>query len=108
MPHHTAVKLELDFSVEDLVRLRDNDQLSWAKVATALGLGSPGSARRAYTQLVRPHTESVLAGTTTRGGARITPVHLADANLSVIRKAIVGKVIVVQRQGNRTEEMPVE
>jgi hypothetical protein len=104
---HGAPQFVKDFDKEALVRLRDEQQLSWAKVAQELGLGSPGSARRIYSQLVRPHTESVLAGTTTRGGAKVTPVHLADANLTAIRKAIVGKVIVVQRQGGRTEEMPV-
>lgn len=104
---HGAPQMVKDFSKADLVRLRDEEQQSWAKVAEALNLGSPGSARRIYSQLVRPHTESVLAGTTTRGGAKIAPVHLAEANLTAVRKAIVGKVIIVQRQGGRTEEVPV-
>jgi hypothetical protein len=104
---HGAPQMVKDFSKADLVRLRDEDQQSWAKVAEALNLGSPGSARRIYSQLVRPHTESVLAGTTTRGGVKVTPVHLAEANLTAVRKAIVGKVIIVQRQGGRTEDMPV-
>lgn len=104
---HGAPQMVKDFGKEDLVRLRDEEQQSWAKVAEALNLGSPGSARRIYSQLVRPHTESVLAGTTTRGGMKITPVHLAEANLTAVRKAIVGKVIIVQRQGGRTEEIPV-
>jgi hypothetical protein len=104
---HGAPVLVKDFDKSDLIKLRDEQQNSWAKVAEALGLGSPGAARRAYSAVVRPHTESVLTHVTTRGGAKITPVHLADANLTAIRKAIVGKVIVVQRQGNCTEEMPV-
>ncbi len=33
---------------DDLVRLRDTEQNSWANVAATLGLGSPGAARRAY------------------------------------------------------------
>lgn len=104
---HGAPQMVKDFSKADLIKLRDEQQQSWAKVAEALNLGSPGSARRIYSQLVRPHTESVLTHVTTRGEAKVTPVHLADANLTAIRKAIVGKVIVVQRQGNRTEEIPV-
>ena len=102
---HGAPKLET-LSKEDLVRLRDDEGNSWAKVAEALNLGSPGSARRIYSQLVRPHTESVLEGRTT-SGAKVTPVHLADANVTAIRKAIVGKTIVVQRANDRTEDIAV-
>jgi hypothetical protein len=90
---------------EDLVRLRDTEQNSWAKVAQALGLGSPGGARRAYTALVRPHTESTLAGRA-QGEAAITPVHLADADLATIREAIAGRTIVVQRTKG-TEDVTV-
>jgi hypothetical protein len=91
---------------EVLARLRDTDQRSWAQVAQELGLGSPGAARRLYSQVVRPHTESVLEGRTS-AGAQVTPVHLADANLATIREAIVGKTIVVQRTKDRTEDIKV-
>lgn len=91
---------------ESLVQLRDHDQNSWAKVATALGLGSPGNARRKYSDLVRPHTDSVLANRNGSGGAKVTPVELSGANITTIRKAIVGKVIVVQRKAG-TEEIAV-
>lgn len=90
---------------EDLIRVRDTEQKSWAKVAQELGLGSPGAARRAYTLAVRPHTESVLVSIT-GGTAKVQPVHLADANLATIRRAIVGKTIVVQRPKG-TEEITV-
>lgn len=101
MPGHTPAKFEKVTDKDELIRLRDNEQNSWAKVAQALGLGSPGAARRIYSAVVRPHTESVLNGTTTRGGVLITPVHLADANVTAIRKAILGKTIIVQRaKGN--------
>ncbi len=91
-------------TADQIADLRDTQLLSWAKVAEALSLGSPGAARRAYTSLVRPHTESVLPG---RTAAALTPVHLADADLATIREAITGKTIVVQRQGDRTEAIHV-
>lgn len=82
---------------EDLVRLRDTEQNSWAKVAAELGLGSPGAARRAYTALVRPHTESVLDGRP-QGGAKVSPVDLTTADLDSLRETIGGRRIVVQRK----------
>lgn len=46
-------------TAEDVVRERDTKGLSWRQVATNLGLGSPGQARSAYTELTgRPHHES--------------------------------------------------
>lgn len=103
MPGHTEVKFEKLCSKDDLVRVRDTEQNSWAKVAQELGLGSPGAARRAYSVAVRPHTASVLAGRA-NGDAKVTPVHLADANLAAVRAAVVGHTIVVQRK-DRTEEI---
>lgn len=94
-----------DFTATDIARLRDDDQQSWTKVAAALGLGSPGSARRAYSRLVRPHTESVLLGRSQASGG-LVPVHLADADLDAIREAITGRTVVVQRQKG-TEAIPV-
>lgn len=94
-----------DFTAADIARLRDDENLSWAKVAAALGLGSPGSARRAYSALVRPHTESVLPGRS-QGSSGLVPVHLADADLDAIRDAIAGRTVVVQRQKG-TEDIPV-
>ena len=81
----------------DLVQLRDKDQNSWANVAQALGLGSPGAARRAYSALVQPHTASVLDGRP-QGEGKVQPVQLADADLEAVREAIVGRRIVVQRK----------
>jgi hypothetical protein len=89
----------------ELIDLRDTQQLSWAKVAEALGLGSPGAARRLYSAAVRPHAESLLRDRAS-AGAKVTPVHLADAGLSTIRDSIVGKTIVVQRN-DRTEDIHV-
>lgn len=85
--------------------LRDDQLLSWAKVAAALDLGSPGAARRAYSALVRPHTDSVLPGHLP-GTAKVTPVHLVDADLATITEAIVGHTVVVQR-AKGTEDITV-
>ncbi len=93
-----------DFTAEQIADLRDTQALSWAKVAARLGLGSPGAARRAYSTLVRPHTESALSG---RSTSPLVPVHLADADLDTIRKAIIGRTIVVQRKGDATEDIAV-
>ena len=93
------------FTADEIAGLRDTQLLSWAKVATTLGLGSPGAARRAYSTLVRPHTESVLPGRTPGGG--LTPVNLADADLATVAATIVGHTIDVQRQGDKTEAIPV-
>lgn len=90
-------------TAEQITDLRDTQLLSWAKVAQALGLGSPGAARRAYSALVRPHAESVLPG---RTPAALTPIHLADADLATIQEAITGRTIVVQRK-DRTEDITV-
>ena len=100
-----ATKTANEFTADDIARLRDDEQNSWAKVANALGLGSPGAARRAYTALVRPHTESVLEGRT-RSAANMTPIHLDGADLETVRKLIVDRTIVVQRRDG-TEDMYV-
>jgi hypothetical protein len=94
-----------EINKDQLVQLRDTEQQSWAKVADALGLGSAGAARRAYTQHVRPHTESVLAGHAS-GGAGITPVHLEAATLATLRDTLVGNTMIVQRK-NSTEKIKV-
>ena len=92
-------------TAKQIANLRDEQLLSWAKVATELGLGSAGAARRLYSNLVRPHTDSVLPGRTP-GAAKVQPVHLADADLDTIRDAIVGRTIVVQR-AKATEDIKV-
>ncbi|MGI9121201.1 MAG: hypothetical protein ACR2G7_13975 [Acidimicrobiales bacterium] len=99
----TTKNTKLSFTADQITDLRDTQLLSWAKVAEALKLGSPGAARRAYASLVRPHAESVLPG---RTAAALTPVHLADADLATIREAITGRTIVVQRK-DRTEDIAV-
>lgn len=90
-------------TADQIADLRDTQLLSWAKVAEALDLGSPGAARRAYTALVRPHAESVLPG---RTATALAPVHLADADLATIQETITGRTIVVQRK-DRTEDIKV-
>lgn len=92
-------------TADQIANLRDEQLLSWAKVAEALNLGSPGAARRLYSSLVRPHTDSVLPGHSF-GTAKVEAVHLADADLDAIREAIVGRTIVVQR-AKATEDLHV-
>lgn len=96
---------EFAFTSKDIAKLRDEDHLSWAKVAEALALGSPGSARRAYTTLVRPHTESVLPGRSANGAA-VQPIDLTDASLATVRELVAGRTIVVERS-NGPESIPV-
>lgn len=93
-----APKMEVVTNRDELIRLRDTEQNSWAKVAQVIGVKSPGAARRLYSQLVRPHTESTLEG---RSAAKcdVSPVNLADADLHTIQQAITGNTIVVQRKG---------
>jgi hypothetical protein len=95
-------------TAEDLTALRDDQQLSWARVADALGLGSPGAARRAYSALVWPHTESVLLGRSAGagGGGGPEPVDLTGWNKAYVEGAIAGRTVVVQRKSH-TEEIPV-
>jgi len=82
-------------TADQLTDLRDTQQLSWVKVADALGLGSPGAARRTYSELVRPHTESML---TRRNNAAVQPVDLAGADLEGVRAAIAGRTVTVTRK----------
>src|SRR6185295_14140255 len=90
------------FTSEAIAALRDDAQNSWRNVADALGLGSPGAARRAYSELVRPHTQSVLAGRAS--GSKVTPVDLAGLSVDAVREQIAGRTIVVQRKDG-TEEI---
>ncbi len=103
--------MEYPFTAESIAALRDAQQLSWAKVAQALKLGSPGAARRAYSTLVRPHTESILTARQAGTNGKVHPVTLTDeATLDELRDAIAGRTIVVQRGTGaeaRTETIPV-
>lgn len=107
MTNTTDTPTKYDFTAEDIAAARDEELLSWAKVAQRLGLGSPGAARRAYTALVRPHTESVLPGRTS-GGSDLTPITVAGLDLEHVRESIVGKTITVQRSNGKTEAIHVE
>lgn len=101
----TTKNTEVTIHAKDIARLRDEEQMSWAKVASALGLGSPGAARRAYTALVKPHRESILAGST-RNARTMKPLHLDGADLEAIKDLITEQTIVVQRKDG-TEDMYV-
>ena len=97
----------IEVTAAKITALRDDQQLSWAKVANELGIGSPGTARRTYSALVRPHTESRLASGGGRNGSGLVPVSLDGLDLAGIRKAIVGRTITVQRAGDKTEAISV-
>ena len=99
---------EYPFTAESIASLRDGSHLSWAKVAQALKLGSPGAARRAYSALVGPHTASVLPNRTQgTKGAGVQPVAFTDdTTLDELREAIAGRTVVVQR-ADRTETIAV-
>lgn len=103
MPNDTST---YDFTAEAIQALRDAQNLSWAKVAAALRLGSPGAARRAYSTLVRPHGESVLPNRQASSNG-VRPVAFTEAtSLDELREAIAGHSIVLQR-GERTETITV-
>ena len=98
------------FTAESIGSLRDGSHLSWAKVAQALKLGSPGAARRAYSTLVRPHTESVLPNREAGAGSAkgVQPVTFTDeTTLEELRTAIAGRTVVVQR-AEGTEDIRVK
>ena len=88
---------------DELIRLRDTEQRSWKAVADALGLGSPGRARRVYSAVVRPHTDSILVA---RSVAKVEPVALDGLTVEQVRKAIAGRTIIVERK-NGTEQISV-
>lgn len=75
-------------------------------MAQALKLGSPGAARRAYSALVRPHTESVLPNRSASSNGVRPATFTEDATLDELRDTIAGHTIVVQR-GDRTENINV-
>lgn len=94
-----------EITASDIAELRDVQTLSWRKVAEALGLGSPGAARRAYSGLVHPHTASVLPGRAV--GAKVEPVTFGeDTDLATLRDALTGRTVVVQRK-DHTEDITI-
>jgi hypothetical protein len=97
-----AVSGKWSFAATAIADLRDKKQLSWKRVAEELGLGSPSSARRAYSELVRPHTESVIQGKGGRPAASgdgdngWTPVDVTSCNtIAQVRDALAGHVVQV-------------
>lgn len=96
----SQVKEEAGVTKEQLEILRDGELLSWAKVAERLELGSPGAARRVYSRLVRPHTESVLPSRTKTSAQ---PVDLAAANLAELQEQLTGRAIIVQRKDHQEQ-----
>lgn len=91
-----------DVTKEDLIRCRDEEQLSWRAVAIKLELGSPGQARKAYTELTgRNHSESVVTARAARGSSKtkasLRPKWSNKTNPKEIREAITRRIITVER-----------
>lgn len=82
-------------TAEEIVAERDGKGLSWAQVAINLNLGSPGAARRTYTQLTgKPHTDSQMSGKRAPRGSRASGRKLAkpDWNDDTDQDEIIGKL----------------
>ena len=93
-------KFEMVANKELLIHWRDEQQRSWASVAAEVGLGSPGAARRLYSSLVRPHTESVLV---VRATSKVEPLQLEGLAVEAVRKAIAGRSVIVERKTGNEE-----
>lgn len=58
-------------TAEEMTKARDTDGLSWRDVANKFELGSPGTARKAYTELTgRPHSGSAMTGRRAPAGSQ--------------------------------------
>lgn len=97
-------------TAEEITQARDGDGLSWRDVATKLGLGSPSTARAAYTDLTgRSHKDSQMTGRrartrTSSAAAVVRPEWNFDTDVDIITEAITGRMIVVSRMGGAYEE----
>lgn len=77
---------------EEIETVRDGEGLSWRDVGVKLNIGSPGQARKAYTELTgRDHSTSVMTGRRAPNGAAGS-------------KAVVPKLV----EGNMTHAELVE
>lgn len=88
---------------EGIEKARDADGLSWADVAKAVGLKTPGAARKAYETLTgRPHTASIMTGKRAPRGSRssvgvLRPEWDNDTDTDTITEAVEGRRIYVRR-----------
>lgn len=104
-----------DLTAEQIVQARDRDGLSWRDVANVLGLGSPGRARKAYSDLTgKPHNSSVMQGRRAkRASSRRRQVHVNpkwddDTDRQTIVDSITGSTIyVLRKHGDEPEEIRV-
>lgn len=99
-------------TAEQLVQCRDKEQLSWRAVAVKLELGSPGQARKAYSELTgRSHSESVIASRAVRGASKtkasLRPKWTNKTKPSEIRSAINHRIILVERNLGEPEPIRV-
>lgn len=104
------------FSAEDIVRLRDEQALSWRQVAVNLELGSPSAARSAYTALTgldyRDSQPIVKRTKTDMGTAKVStrkfyaPEWSDESDQDEIIERLQGARIIVSRdvKGSTLEE----
>jgi len=88
---------------EGIEKARDKDGLSWADVAKAVGLKTPGAARKAYEVLTgRSHASSVMTGKRAPRGSKssagmLRPQWDNDTDTDTITEAVEGRRIYVRR-----------
>jgi hypothetical protein len=105
-----------NFTAEDITKLRDEQGLSWRQVAVNLDLGSPGLARKAYTDLTgRDYHDSVMTGRRAKSDPLrsvrprrkvFAPEWNDESDQDEIIERVSGATIVVERtlRGVQTEE----
>lgn len=108
----TKPKAEVPAVTEEaIVKARDEDQLSWRQVAITLGLGSPGAARKAYTELTgRDYRDSAITkraprGTGSSSKATLHPEWNNKTDHEEIKDALFGRTIEVERQYGTEPEL---
>lgn len=93
-------------TAEDIINERDTRGLSWKQVAVNLKLGSPGQARKAYTELTgKPHdTSTPIVNRAPRGsgvgtGQVLTPLWDDESDQDEIIERVQGPWVPEARQG---------
>jgi hypothetical protein len=106
-------------TAEQIINARDELRLSWRDVGVKLEIGSPSTARAAYTALTgKPHTESQavvkrapkgVGGITGKNRVAVISRPEWDQNTpdEVVTEAIRGRVIIVRRSAGVDEEIRV-
>lgn len=94
-------------TAEQIIEQRDKLGLSWKQVSLNLGLGNPGAARKAYSELVgRHHSESGAVkkraprGSMTAGGKVLEHLQWNDETDQdeILAKVVPGSHLVIRRE----------